>query len=86
MKKVFITVTKDKKIVATGCIYVGEVGDDKLSDELMKEQGETNKVLYDLIKAEGVNLYKSGIANFVALAIRGYKVSFKEYVEKENVK
>ena len=85
MKKVFVSVSKGKKIEATGVIYVSEVGEDKPSPDTIKEQLTENSKLYQLISEEGTHVYK-GIVTIVALSTKGYKVSFKEYREKQDGK
>lgn len=85
MKKVFVSVSKGKKIEAIGAIYVPEVGEEKLSPEVLKDQLAENSKLYQLIGEEGTGIYK-GITAIVALAMKGYKVSFKEYKEKQDGK
>lgn len=85
MKKVFVSVSKGKKIEAIGAIYVSEVGEDRPSPEVLKDQLAENSKLYQLIGEEGTGIYK-GITAIVALAMKGYKVSFKEYKEKQDGK
>lgn len=84
MKKIYVEVTKDKVIKARGLVYLTNLENPTVPPLLIKEQLEfNNKTLYPLIKEEGTDIFK-GLASIIALSGNGYKVSFKEFKEKQD--
>jgi len=84
MNKVYVEVTKQRTIKAKGCIYITDFENKEVPPNIRKEQlEENNKTLYPLIKECGTDIFK-GLASIVALAGKGYKVSFKEFKETQD--